>query len=471
MPVRKIILFLILILLLQVVLRIPFLSEPLERDEGLYGYMAQRILAGEIPYRDAFDHKPPVIYYIYAVILKTCGQSILAIRAATLFYSLFTTLALFILATYLWGTSAGLIAALLAALFLHGPMIQGSNANCETFMILPMILALHCFIKGRREKKFYWMVGSGVLSGLAIMIKQVAALNYLALMGWGSMLGVGVVPTLFIGYFALNQALPQLYNCWITSNMIYMQYPLDAARATLWFGFSRTLAKAIVENSILWVLGMIAATSIIFQERNRENLLIIYWTALSLLGVALGRYYFSHYYIQVIPGLILLSSYALARSSARMKIILAIVILLLVIPILYKQLPFYCSYTPLQMMQGKYGANLWIASYEIGQDLRQTLKPGESIFVWDANPEIYYYLHVKSPSYYPYYLMWMGEVPKQRIITEVNKIIPKYILWTSFWVYDVNLTKFIQSYYKLNRNYSLLGSNLRWQLFERIGKI
>ena len=59
---KKYLFILLLILLLQLALRIPFLSEPLERDEGAYGYIGQRILAGELPYRDVFDHKTPVVY-------------------------------------------------------------------------------------------------------------------------------------------------------------------------------------------------------------------------------------------------------------------------------------------------------------------------------------------------------------------------------------------------------------------------
>ena len=42
-------------------LRAPFLSLPLERDEGEYAYIAQRLAAGDVPYRDAFDQKPPAV--------------------------------------------------------------------------------------------------------------------------------------------------------------------------------------------------------------------------------------------------------------------------------------------------------------------------------------------------------------------------------------------------------------------------
>jgi len=51
--------------------------------------MGQRVLAGEVPYRDYFDHKPPMVYYIYALILKFFGQTIFSIRFATALSTLF----------------------------------------------------------------------------------------------------------------------------------------------------------------------------------------------------------------------------------------------------------------------------------------------------------------------------------------------------------------------------------------------
>lgn len=47
---------------LLVGLRLCFLHEPLERDEGTYGAVAQAILRGDLPYRDAIDLKPPGAY-------------------------------------------------------------------------------------------------------------------------------------------------------------------------------------------------------------------------------------------------------------------------------------------------------------------------------------------------------------------------------------------------------------------------
>ena len=42
---------------------------PVSNDAGAYLAVADAILAGKLPYRDLFDHKPPGIYYLFAAVL------------------------------------------------------------------------------------------------------------------------------------------------------------------------------------------------------------------------------------------------------------------------------------------------------------------------------------------------------------------------------------------------------------------
>jgi hypothetical protein len=45
------------------------------RDSGVFLYAGWRILSGELPYRDIWDHKPPLIYYLNALGLVVSGGS------------------------------------------------------------------------------------------------------------------------------------------------------------------------------------------------------------------------------------------------------------------------------------------------------------------------------------------------------------------------------------------------------------
>ncbi|MGA9057833.1 MAG: glycosyltransferase family 39 protein, partial [Terriglobia bacterium] len=68
----------------------------LDADEGVILQGAQRILNGEVPYRDFFSFFTPGSYYWMALLFKVFGDSILVARAALIVYG-----GLFSVLTYL----------------------------------------------------------------------------------------------------------------------------------------------------------------------------------------------------------------------------------------------------------------------------------------------------------------------------------------------------------------------------------
>src|SRR2546428_13066716 len=68
---------------------------PLERDEGVYATIAQRLLRGDVPYRDLFDNKPPIVYGWYAFSFLVFGEGVAAPRIVAALLLSFTTLATF----------------------------------------------------------------------------------------------------------------------------------------------------------------------------------------------------------------------------------------------------------------------------------------------------------------------------------------------------------------------------------------
>jgi 4-amino-4-deoxy-L-arabinose transferase-like glycosyltransferase len=66
-------------LLLSLLVKIPispyFYPFP-DRDSGVFAYIGRRILNGDLPYRDVWDHKPPLIFYLNALGLKIAPDSL-----------------------------------------------------------------------------------------------------------------------------------------------------------------------------------------------------------------------------------------------------------------------------------------------------------------------------------------------------------------------------------------------------------
>ena len=480
------ILILLLILALQIVLRIPFLQEPLERDEGAYAYIAQRMLAGELPYRDYFDHKPPAIYFIYAGMFKLFGDSQASIRIFTLVFSLVATLSVFMLGYLLWGGIGGLLSTLIYALFSGGPYIQGTSANTETFMVLPMVLALSCFLVSIRknvQREWIWLFLAGLFSGLAIMIKQVAVLNFLVLFGfvlYGAVkpygkfqsavvrkflcliLGFMIFPLFFILYFWSKGAFLDFVNVSIFENLVYV-------RCQTW-AWMHLLRVILLENSVLWVLAFSSAGYIFFKERDTKHLLLVIWTLFSVCSVFAGKAFYGHYFIQVIPGLSLLSAYGILKYTEKPRNILlglgiGILLFFLLGFALVDQVQFYFLSTK-EISIKKYPSAKFGEALELANLLKPETVPQDTIFVWGAEPEIYFYTRTRCASRYIYYYPLIFEAPgvlerRKELLLELEKNKPKFIICVSRQILNDPLCSFIR------KNYQLYFVKNSWAVFKR----
>jgi hypothetical protein len=162
---------------LACLIRTPLAAVPLERDEGEYAYIAQRWLLGEVPYKEAFDQKPPGVFIAYAVILRLIGASPAAIHWGAQLYTLGTLAVVYTLGRHLFSPAAAFAAALFAGFLTADLPVLGNAANTETFMILPMAGALLATFVAIDRDALRWSAVAGAASAAAILFKQVAAAN------------------------------------------------------------------------------------------------------------------------------------------------------------------------------------------------------------------------------------------------------------------------------------------------------
>lgn len=478
MGILRTALIFILILILQANLFAPFLQEPLERDEGAYAYIAQRLPAGELPYRDSFDHKPPAIYFTYALIFRFFGESILSIRIFTMAISLLSTLLIFAIGLWFWGSGGGLLSAFLYALFSGGPYMQGTSANTETFMLLPMLLAFYLFILGSRKNKWdkLCLFAAGLFSGLAVMFKQVALLNFAVLLAFPFFLpgysrkekglslttlcaGFIVFLLIFFYYFWMNHALLDFINAAFIYNIGYI-------KSQFWF-WSAFLQVFLFWNSILWLLAVVATLHLLLKDRKYENLLLASWAVFSVLGVISGKTFYGHYFIQAIPALVLLSSYALLKYFAEpainiSRIFVAVALFSLSLILVFNQMGFYFS-TPEQITIKKHGFPNFAVAREVANYVKATTSPGDNIYVWGAEPEIYFYSQRKAASkfIYNYPLFIKGALKIETIMDEIKTSRPKEIILAAQILKKSLLGDYVILNYKKVKTFWI------WEVWER----
>jgi 4-amino-4-deoxy-L-arabinose transferase-like glycosyltransferase len=422
-----------LILFVTLAVRLPCLDTPFERDEGEYAYIAWRLDHDELPYRNWVDQKPPGIFWAYRIALSLPVEPIRAVHLMGLLFAAASACALFFLArrftSDIWATGA----AALFGLLLADPMINGTAANTELFMLLPLILAQLAFFPSAANlrHRVYWMIACGALTGLAIAFKQVAAINWLFLVamyplfiarekrwfrtlvfaGW-SAAGAAIVWGLIALYFSLKGALGELVYNVFTHNLEYVQ----AIPAVLrWQLFLETLARLSPTQAIIWIMSA-AGFLALYLRGNRKSLIFWSgWMLTSMVGVSASGYFFPHYFQQALPALAVTAVlgaewFCSARSWKALPVWARralLGLLLFLLPVI-RIWPFLFRYTPAEALRKIYPNNYFAEMPELGARLRAATGPDDRIFIFGAEPELLFYAQRISATRYIFLMPLYG---------------------------------------------------------------
>jgi len=326
------------------ILRLPSVAQPAGSDQGLYAYVGQAVARAEVPYRDAWDQKPPAVHFTYALMYALWPHdSIVAV--ADLGAALVVGLLLVFLGRRLAGTRGpGEVAALLFLLFGNPSFLRLSGiwvrAQCETFigLLAAAALLLIAYAVPRKSEhlrpRAAWLFGAGLLVGLAFLFKYNAVAYWAAAVATpplllppgghrrGASSFVGPFALLTAGffvpigitllYFLYAGALRDLFHATITYNLKYSGETYASA-----VGFARYLLTfpvrhALRESDSIWLLGGLGTAVLLLSAvRDRARLVAPVWVAASCLSIAInGGRGLPQYFIQATPLLALAAGLA-----------------------------------------------------------------------------------------------------------------------------------------------------------------
>jgi 4-amino-4-deoxy-L-arabinose transferase-like glycosyltransferase len=212
---------LLLLLLASVVMNLVYTPyyNPLSCDTEVYRYVSLVMKKGGVPYRDVFDHKPPLIYFISYTGLFLGGwlqwifNTLLAVLATLLFYRLGKKYRL----AFPW------LLPLLFNLMLRDFLICGTGGNTREYTTV-LTLIFFCVLMGEQRWRYYIL---GFLAGLIFFFQQdqIFALIPFFIYAlirkediplhhriFGSAAGGLLVAAPIVLYFALNHALTPFWR-------------------------------------------------------------------------------------------------------------------------------------------------------------------------------------------------------------------------------------------------------------------
>ncbi|MDP2897006.1 MAG: hypothetical protein Q8Q12_10690 [bacterium] len=147
------------------------LELPIVHDEGVFLYGGMAWAAGELPYRDFWDHKPPGITLFHALPIRVFGCSVLAVRLHEIFWlAVAATLFAYLCHSHL-ALGPTILGVLFYAFFVSVRLIIRSGGLTEesalTFYALSYLFALRQ--RGHVGLNFFL---AGLFLGLAAQFRQ-----------------------------------------------------------------------------------------------------------------------------------------------------------------------------------------------------------------------------------------------------------------------------------------------------------
>lgn len=428
-------LFLILILILAFVLRVPLFNVPPDFDEGCYAFFAF-FSKGEKFYSSLPIGRLPGMIFTYRALDYLFARDMLAVRVACTFLIVLATFGVYKLGELLFNKKTGFFSAIIFALF-SSLISTESPTNSEFFMMPFIVMAFWLFWLFQKSKKFLWLALSGFFAGIALIYKQVAVFEVIFLGLWllaenfkegkfkikslvKQLLFLGVpslLPFLFVLLFFLLRG--EFKDFWwqsFGSGGGYWRYAWSGGE---WLGRLKIAFKNLWSDFMpFWLVGSLGLIYAFFK-RKKEEIYLVGWIAFALMGACFNGWFFSHYFVQIIPTLSLLGGLFLSiflewiRFKSRLPIVISKIISIFILLGLFflmekKKLPSYLSY--LQMAEGKIseteyiekigydvGPAGWLSFYQSADYLREKMKKDESLFTWSTFP-LSYYLIGKYPT-------------------------------------------------------------------------
>ncbi len=320
------------VIIVLLALRLPSIVQPAGGDQSLYAYAGQRILAGDVLYRDMWDQKPPGIAFAYALLLRVWpGEAI--VPGADLAAAAAVAGLLVVLGRRRYSANVGYGAA--AVFLLCGdPYLQRLGGiyvrgQCEPFVALAVTISLVLLAHPARRRLH--LVAAGIALAGAFWLKYGGAYALpvaAATWAWGRPtdedrrravtdlawvgLGFGTVVIGVLAYFYANGALTDLRLATIDYNLGYSTETYEQPVSVPLYLLTFPVRRAMVD--MLWFLGGLGAILLVRRVRRDGSVLVaLAWLAAAVISIAVnGSRGLPNYFMQAAPAMALCASAGLA---------------------------------------------------------------------------------------------------------------------------------------------------------------
>lgn len=466
--------------------RLSLLAIPLERDEGGYAYIGERLFGSQLLYSDMLDIKLPGLYFLYWLFNQLPGEPGVGIHLGLLLMHA-GALALFLKWTRTaFNFPVAAVATSLFAVSALMPGVFGFAAHATQLIQLPVmgaLLLLWQYVQNPEGRRWLHLVGIGLLLGFAFTVKQPAVVFILfaigvLMLGDGSfvqktarafVLGLATLVPFgaIVGYF---YAQGRFDDFWLWTFTMPTAQTVSADDS---FFYLKTLVPRMIGNHwLFWGLGILSLGVLPFTGFSKSaKAWSVSLLLLSILSAAIGLGFMPHYFIPAIPWAALgiaASLYWLTEkyASGNKTTLAAVSMVLIGLPVLMNAGYFFKPNYP-EIMEKCYPWNGFAEAKAISAELKKRLNPGERIAILGSEPEINYYTGTEhcSPQLYMYPVIREHKLKtkfQQQFLRNIAECDAEYVVLTASeasWMPGFTETPLFKRdlFPKINAQYDLIG--------------
>ncbi|WP_245984807.1 ArnT family glycosyltransferase [Streptomyces tateyamensis] len=380
-----------LLAVLAVATHVPSFMRPVwSPDEGYLATQARMLADGGVLYDTVVDRKPPLLPWLYEACFSIFGSlSLWPLRTLAIVAHLVTAVLLASIARGRWGNRAGGAAGALYLMLSIGLSPEDTQAATFEVFMLPAMVAAFRYAERRR-----WLA-AGIAVAVCSLTKQTggAVLLPVLWMLWQDARHRGVRGLPALAKTAFGFALPiALVAVILTKPKGFLFWVVTGSGdyASLGGNWLQMIGRALGNSAILaaaglgflfplghrlWVRYRTGRPAPVHGESRGSVGDLGVWLASSVVAVATGFHFFGHYYLQLMPPLVLLGVGAVAASAVRWR------------PVMVYSTVAATAFWALAMA---WPGEQLDQTTQVATAVAERSTPKDKVLVWGMHPELYW---------------------------------------------------------------------------------
>jgi hypothetical protein len=310
-------------------------------DSSIFMSVAMHTSAGRVLYKEIWENKPPVIFVLDAIAMKTGDHKVNSVRTMERVFAIIGVAAAIAAIWLAFGRFwIAAIAALLLLFNLYMPSVFEQGNVTEEYGTILMLAGMAATVASLRfdaRRRLIFSALAGLAFSLAALCKEPFVLIVLPWFvgavwprsgDWKSgiragiaFIGAALIPVLiFFAYLIAHGA----FSDWLDMMSFQVAYSKYAAPPPppenfLMFLYHVTITRLFRFSTLCWIAALAGIASLASRSFVRAAygapIIIVASAAISLLATSLGGRYYGHYFLEFVPSFALLSATGIAFAA------------------------------------------------------------------------------------------------------------------------------------------------------------